>query len=278
MLAELHMHSNYSRGTKVVSEGWNKPEQMVARARQLGLNAVALTDHNTIGGHKKAKQAAKKHGLVFIPGEEVECDAGHILALGINEWIRPKLSLSETIDLIHDQGGIAVAAHPFDAAGKGLGVFSKKCDAIEVFDALNIERVANWKGWNFAKKHKMVMTAGSDAHYVEMMGYGITRLNANDMDGAIKAIKKGKVSIARNEYIPTKIIVDWSVLRLKKSYENIIDYMDGNYRWPKRFVGKKLLRLVDSSPGSIDYLFKLMGYTALGGIIIYTGTREIIGV
>lgn len=278
MLAELHVHTNHSRGTKIISEGWNTPEEMTAHAKKLGIDAIAITDHNTIDGNRKAKIAAKKHGMIFIPGEEVECELGHIVALGINEWIRPKMSLQETIDKIHEQGGIAVSAHPFDCVGKGIGIFAKECDAIEAFNAINLERVANWKAWNFAKKHKLNIVAGSDAHYIDMLGHGITRIHADSLDSAIKAIKKGKTSIAKNEYIPTKIIVDWSVLRLKKSYCEIVDYMDRNYRWPKRFVGKKMLGLVDRSPGEIDYLFKLMGYTTLGGIILYSGTRELLGV
>jgi hypothetical protein len=54
--------------------------------------------------------------------------------------------------------------------------------------------------------------------------------------------------------------------------------MNKNYSWPKRAAGKKLISLVKHSPGGVDYFFKLVGYIALGSVVLYSATREIFGV
>lgn len=277
MLAELHSHTHYSKGTKILHEGINSPAEMVRQAKKIGLDAIAITDHDEIKGTKDAKKLSKKFDILVIPGEEVSTADGHLLALGINELIPPRLSIDETLDIVHDQSGIGIAAHPFSFNKKGLGSLAKRCDAVEVFNALNLERIANWKNRHFAKRYRLSKTAGSDAHCITMIGYGVTDIRAYGLDEALKAIRKGKTDVT-GRCVPTKIIMDWSVSRLKLSYAYVIDYMNGNYNWPKRTIGKKLLGLVDKSPGNIDYLFRLLAYFSLGSSIIYSAVRQALGV
>jgi predicted metal-dependent phosphoesterase TrpH len=277
MLAELHSHTYYSRGTKVLYEGLNSPEEMVKHAKKLGLDAIAITDHDEIKGTRGAKKLGKKFDILVIPGEEVSTADGHLVALGINEFIPPRLSIEETLDLVHEQGGVGIAAHPFAFNRKGLGSLAKKCDAIEVFNALNLERIANFKNKYFAEKHNLPKTAGSDAHCITMIGYGITNIHASNLDRALKAIRKGETDVI-GRYPPTKVIMDWSVSRLKLSYAYVIDYMNENYNWPKRTIGRKLLGLVDRSPGNIDYLFRMIAYLSLGSTVMYSTIRQILGV
>lgn len=75
---DLHTHSNVSDGTET-------PEALVESAAAAGLDAVALTDHDSTAGWARAEQAAARLGVVFIPGMEVSCrtDAGisvHVLS------------------------------------------------------------------------------------------------------------------------------------------------------------------------------------------------------
>lgn len=277
MLAELHLHTKYSQGTKIIAEGMNTPAEMVKHAKKLGIGAIAFTDHNNVKANRYAKGLQKKYDIIVIPGEEVGSKDGHILALGINELIKPGLPVHETMDKIHQQGGIGIAAHPFDVARKGLGNLAKECDAVEAFNAQNIERIANWKCERFARKHNLPVVAGSDTHWVKIIGYGLTEINANSVDSILKAIKKGKTHLVCR-YVPGNLIMDWTVERLKLSYEYTMDYMNKNYSWPKRTVGKKMIKLVKRSPGSVDYFFRLLGYFALASVIVYGGLREITGV
>jgi predicted metal-dependent phosphoesterase TrpH len=277
MLAELHSHTYYSRGTKVLYEGLNSPEQMVKHTKRLGLDAIAITDHDTMKGCSSVRRLSKKYGILVMPGEEVSTADGHLVALGVNEFIPPKLGIDETLELVHGQGGIGIAAHPFAFSRRCLGSLAKKCDAMEVFNALSLERIANIKNSYFAKKYNIPKVAGSDAHCLSMIGYGITDIRASGLDSALKAIRNGRTEVI-GRYPPTHVVMDWSVSRLKLSYAYVIDYMNRNYKWPKRTIGRKLLGLVEKSPGNIDYLFRMVAYMSLGSTVIYSVIRQLVGV
>lgn len=273
MKVELHAHTHYSRGTKIFYDGIETPETMIKRAKQLGLGAIAITDHNTTLGLKEAMAAGKKHGILVIPGEEINSKHGHTLALGVQETIRPGLGVQETIDLIHAQDGIAIAVHPFDIKHDGLREHAELCDAIEVFNGINIDRISNIRSRKFAEKRRMARVAGSDAHTAAMIGSGIIKTDAVDVDGIIKSIKKGRISIECN-YPSVGVIKDYSVTKLKMSYSHVWNYMDEHYSRPKQFVGKKLLGLVNKSPGGIDSFFQALAYTAFGCTVAYSFWRN----
>ncbi|MBI2971894.1 MAG: PHP domain-containing protein [Candidatus Aenigmarchaeota archaeon] len=277
MLVELHAHSYYSKRGKVHFDGIHSPEQMIARAHQLGLNAITLADHDTMAGLPRAKRFAAKKGIMIIPGEEVSSANGHVLAIGIQETVPPGLTVWETVDRIREQGGIAIAAHPFDIKKEGVRYLARNCDAVEVFNPLNAERIGNDKARAFAEKHRMPMTAGSDAHTIDMLGYGMVRVQAHDTEDVLKAINKGRTTLV-TEYAPLKVIMDYAVARLQLSYDQVMHYMDENYIWPKRIVGKKMLGLVNRSPGKIDYLFRVLAYASFGSVVMYSMSREVLGI
>lgn len=76
MPADLHLHTRHSDGTYT-------PAELVARARELGLTTIALTDHDTVEGCPEAAAACAAAGLDFIPGAEFTAETGgrevHIL-------------------------------------------------------------------------------------------------------------------------------------------------------------------------------------------------------
>ncbi len=273
MKVELHSHTNYSRGIKILYDGVEKPETMVRRAKQIGLGALAVTDHNTTFAWKEARAAGKKHDILIIPGEEIKSAHGHVTALGIQEVIRPGLSIFETVDIVHSQGGMAIAVHPFDIKHDGLRDYAKTCDAIETFNGNNVDRISNIRARNFAHKNNMIMVAGSDAHTTAMMGMGVINTDATDVDGIIKSIKKGKVT-PEYKYPSVSVLKDYAVIRLKMSYDHVWNYMEENYAPTKKFFGKKLLGLVNKSPGNIDKLFQILAYTTFAGAVTYSVWRN----
>jgi len=266
--AELHCHSFYSKGEKIIVEGLNTPEEIIRHAKKIGLGCIAITDHNTTKGIERAKKEAKKQNIILIRGEEISTREGHLIALGIQEEIKPKISLEEALDNIHRQGGIGIAPHPFDLKGVGLEKLSKKCDAVEIFNALNIDRFANRRAEKFFDDRPHI--AGSDAHWTEMMGYGLTIFkDCFNEDDCLKAIKRKKVRIEK-KYIPIRIITEWSIKRINYSHHHIINYMNDNYSYPKRFIGKKMLELTKKSPGNIDYLFEFFAFLGFGFAIFFS--------
>jgi hypothetical protein len=271
--ADLHVHSNHSTGTKIWVEGLNTPTELVKQAERISVDVLALTDHNSIAGLREAKIAAKRAGIVFIPGEEVSTKQGHMLALGIEELIPEGTPFEEALDRVHEQGGIAVAPHPFDLKNAGLGYNATYCDAIEVFNAINLDRVSNWSAKRFAKKLDKPMTAGSDAHCVEMMGRGITLVDGDaDIDSVLRAILKSKCSVECS-YVPISVLQYWSIRRLQLSYNYVLDYIHRHYPAPKRWLSSKLLALSKYSPGKIDYFFQAMAYVTLFPVMVYSGVK-----
>ena len=107
--ADLHIHTVASDGT---AGGRRDP-----RARggpRATLDVIAITDHERIDAALAARAIAVDRGLPVevVVGEEVTTRGGHLLALFIEERIRPYRSLRDTIAAVHDAGGLAVPAHP----------------------------------------------------------------------------------------------------------------------------------------------------------------------
>ncbi|MEM4662662.1 MAG: PHP domain-containing protein [Candidatus Diapherotrites archaeon] len=272
--AELHAHTWYSMGEKIKVEGINSPEEMVRHASSIGLDVIAITDHNVFNGALEAEKFAKKYDILVIKGEEIETAEGeHIIGLGLNEYIAPKKPFWDVLDAIRDQGGVAIAPHPFDISNKGVGKKAIACDAIEVFNALNKDKFSNLKAKRLAKKKNIPMVAGSDAHCVEMLGYGLTKIIAEpNIDSILRAIEKGKTKVY-GRYIPVKVLKDWSIKRINYSYVAIMNYIYENYRQPKRIISQSLLKLARKSPGKVDYLFSTLAYAGLLGATLYSSIK-----
>ncbi len=106
--ADVHMHSTYSDGCATV-------EEILAYAQHnTSLDVIAITDHDEIEGALRARDlwARGSYRFDFIVGEEITTTEGHLLALFIEKRIQPGLSMERSIEHIHEQGGIAVVAHP----------------------------------------------------------------------------------------------------------------------------------------------------------------------
>ena len=275
MLVELHTHTTYSRRIKVPVEGINTPEEMVRHAAKIGLGAIAITDHDQIRGAIEAKKYAKKYGIIVIPGEEVTTYSGHLLAIGTDEHIQPGMSVENTIDAVHAQGGLAIGDHPFDINNDGIKEKAKLCDAVEVFNAINVERIMNRKSKRFAEMHKKPQVAGSDAHCIEMLGHGVNEIDADSIDEILSAIKKGRVEL-RTKYIPAHVLMKWSVTRLKMSYPFVMDYINKHYSWPKNTISRNMLGLVNKSPGRVDYFFRGLAYFSLGSVVCYGAVKSVL--
>ncbi len=106
--ADLHMHSTYSDGIGTIEEILNHVQDKTT------LDVIAITDHDVIEGSLRARDlwAKGSYRFDFIVGEEVSTNEGHLLGLFIEKRIPPGLSVERSIDLIHEQGGLAVIAHP----------------------------------------------------------------------------------------------------------------------------------------------------------------------
>ncbi|WP_138797311.1 PHP domain-containing protein [Halostella sp. PRR32] len=194
--AELHCHSSLSY------DGRDPVELLLQQAEAVGLDALAVTDHDEIDASLAAAEKAEEYGLVGIPGMEVSSAAGHVLALGVEERVPAGLTYDETLNRIRDLGGIAVVPHPFQESRHGvLAKVSKdalaRADAIEVYNSRLLTGRANRQAERFAKGRGLPMTAGSDAHISEMVGQAVTRIGAEErsLDAVLDAVREGRTTV-----------------------------------------------------------------------------------
>ncbi|RQG96837.1 PHP domain-containing protein [Natrarchaeobius oligotrophus] len=193
---ELHVHSALSY------DGRDPVDLILEQAEGIGLDAIAITDHDEIDASLEAADRAPEYGLVGIPGMEISSKAGHVLGLGVTEAIPPGLSFESTIEEIHAQDGLAVIPHPFQESRHGVMARISRDqlatgDAIEVYNSRLLTGRANRQAKRFARSHGLPMTAGSDAHISEMVGQAVTRVDADErsVDAILEAIREGKTSV-----------------------------------------------------------------------------------
>ncbi|MFB6235317.1 MAG: PHP domain-containing protein [Halopenitus sp.] len=193
---ELHTHSELSH------DGRDPVDMLLAQAQAIDLDAIAVTDHDEIDASLEAAEKAADYGLVGIVGMEVTSAAGHVLAFGIDELIPSGLPFTETLDRIHEQGGIAVVPHPFQKSRHGVAAHISdaalaSADAIEVYNSRLLTGRSNRQAERFAVSHEVPMTAGSDAHISEMVGQAVTEVDTAERsaEAILDAIAAGETSV-----------------------------------------------------------------------------------
>jgi predicted metal-dependent phosphoesterase TrpH len=137
---------------------------------------------------------AKDKEFPIIPGVEISSLNGHVLGLNVEEPIAKKLGVDETVDRIHEAGGIAVACHPATFFKESLGSrTSSRFDAVEVINASALPfNYSVRNGRKLAARLGLAQVAGSDAHYGPEIGCAFTLVDAElEVDKIIEAVRKG---------------------------------------------------------------------------------------
>jgi predicted metal-dependent phosphoesterase TrpH len=196
--ADLHVHTLASDGISGVGEILDHVE------RATDLDVIAIADHERIDAAQAARAMARSRGLRFevVVGEEVTTRGGHLLALFIEEPIRPLRSLRSTIAAVHEQGGLAVPAHPLVpyplcaqawVLRRLLADPDRRVhpDALEVFNPTTIGRPGHRRSLEFARDHGLPMLGNSDAHAAEQIGQGWTSFPGRTAEDVRAAILEG---------------------------------------------------------------------------------------
>jgi predicted metal-dependent phosphoesterase TrpH len=203
--ADLHMHTN-------ASDGWPTPAQLVDHAaRRAGLHVIAVTDHDTIeGALRAAEHAAKRRRFHVVIGEEVSSRDGHIVGLYLERRVKPGMSAAATVHAIHEQGGLAIAAHPFWRTARqarsgpvhGVGWLAAELD----FDGVEVENATPGFFVFNQMAHRLNLGLGaaelgcSDAHIVDAVGRAFTEFPGTSPDELRTAIEGGTTRAGRRRY------------------------------------------------------------------------------
>jgi predicted metal-dependent phosphoesterase TrpH len=197
--ADLHIHTLASDGTSGIDEILDHVDGAT------DLDVIAITDHERIDAALAARTIAVERGLraEVVIGEEVSTLGGHLLALFITERVRPLRTLRTTIAEIHEQGGIAIPAHPLVpyplcAQGWVLRRLIEdpdprvRPDAIEAFNPTTLGRPWHGRVVRFAAEHGLATVGNSDAHAADAIGVGWTTFPGRTADDLRAAILEGQ--------------------------------------------------------------------------------------
>jgi predicted metal-dependent phosphoesterase TrpH len=179
---DLHMHTDHSKDCAT------PVEVLLQTARDRGLGAIAITDHNEVSGALEARRIAAELGdIKVIVAEEVKtAEQGEVIGLFLEEKIPRGLTMAETIAEIRRQGGLVYVPHPFDRFHsvpdyEHLIEIVEEVDILEVFNPRVALTAFNEEAERFATKYRIVPGAGSDSHVAQ--GLGSVRVRIHDFDG-----------------------------------------------------------------------------------------------
>ncbi len=186
-----HVHTEASRDAD------GTVHEVLAYAHNRDLDAVAITDHDTTVGARRALAVADHYDVTVVPGVEVSTADGHLLGLGVRDRPAVGRPLSETVAWLRDRGGVAVIPHPFQVSRHGVRKADiDDCDGIEVFNAWAMTGVQNRRARAYATRHRYSRLGGSDAHDPAAVGRAYTTVRVADAtptaDAILEAVAAGR--------------------------------------------------------------------------------------
>lgn len=196
---DLQVHTDVSPCSQAA------PGEIVEAATQTGLDGIVITDHDTMANVDSVRALAPAD-LDVIPGVEVSTTDGHLLAIDVDEP-PPRSDVLRAIDHVHDQGGFAIPSHPFDTLrehyGDRLVHIADRIDGIEVVNSRCVRQSFNDRAAEFADRHGLASTGGSDAHFPFEVGRAYTKTERP----LLEALERGEtVGVGRGRYLSGHVL------------------------------------------------------------------------
>jgi predicted metal-dependent phosphoesterase TrpH len=227
---DLHCHTSASFDCLA------SPASVVRAAATRGLTHLAITDHDTIEGALRARDAAPD-GLTVIVGEEVRTADGDLVALFLERAVAPHRPAAETIAEVRAQGGLVGIPHPFDKhrgsmlQDPRLEALAAQVDWVEAHNARVIGRTGNERAADFAREHGLPGVAASDAHSTLEVGVAYTVLDGDPSTPAGLLAALGSVELVRGRAT--------YFVRLITPVSKVVNAAKGNRRVPRPVEGAR---------------------------------------
>ncbi len=210
MKIDLHTHTSYGSACAYMD-----PDQLVERAKFMGLDGVCITEHDQIWDVEALARLKKKHNFLVLGGVEVSTDCGEILVFGLHESVLNIFKAQDLKEKVDEAGAVMILAHPFrynpdllatyfrstSTGDSGTKVLKKVCqqpvftliDALEVynghsgFDEIEFAHLV-------AERLHLKGSGGSDAHATLEVDscYSVFEDDIGDEQDFIEQIKSGR--------------------------------------------------------------------------------------
>jgi predicted metal-dependent phosphoesterase TrpH len=205
-LIDLHNHTLVHSDDSLL-----RPEDLVRRAKQLGLDAVCITEHDRPWDPEELANLSKALDFPIFPGMEINTEEGHVLVFGLDRYVFGMHRLSFVRKMVEEAGGAMVLAHPYrrqlppiDGSGTPVDYYVEKfadrphydfVDALEVFNGRGIPR-ENEFSYKMALRRRLPGAAGSDAHRIEDVATCATRFEKRitSLEELIAELRAGRYS------------------------------------------------------------------------------------
>lgn len=225
--ADLHIHSTYS------DDGTTTVRGVLKQAASIGLDVIAICDHDEIRGSLEARDLAPAYGLEAISGVEISAWEGHVLALFVERTVPADRPLVETLVRIGDLGGIAIAPHPVNPLPKSLPMHAvqyalKHPKARPVLKGIEMYNMGHEIFTRQVKKLAaglpLARTGSSDAHIHWTIGNGRTGFDGHTAADLRAALENGRTTPIPASYSFTlRPILSWVGLLLLRRLGYVSD-------------------------------------------------------
>lgn len=173
MLVDMHLHECTHSPDSFISL-----KQIVDIAKFKGLDAVCITDHDSMGLKDYAAEYSRETGFPIFVGIEFFSLWGDITAWGIDSYPDHRIGAQEFIDHVNKSGGFCVSCHPFRNNNRGLEDHLRDVTGLHGVEVLNgsTSLEANRTALRYCRELGLQAIGASDAHVEKQIGKYVTFL------------------------------------------------------------------------------------------------------
>ena len=197
--ADFHVHA-------APGDGSLTPTELRDEAARAGLDVIAITNHNQFVAARLVSSLSDNDGKpLVIAGEEVTHPGYHLIAVGIDRTVSPESAVTDTVRRIHEQGGVAIAAHPMHAF---VGYDDAALSAVDGTEVAHPERVEKYRREYVATferarrlNPRIAPIGSSDFHNTPALGQCRTFVFVRERSkaGVLEALRAGR-TVATDEH------------------------------------------------------------------------------
>ncbi len=191
MIIDMHIHTHFSSCSAI------GVRELIQRAREIGLEGICITDHDTVSAKHVLKNISDRSGICVIIGMEYTTDEGDFLVFCPSDNIPKGLKAKELFSYVLKQGGVVIASHPFRKTRPASSAVIESSHIIEAINGRNsYDENELAKNWIRLRGNGTKGIGGSDAHTIKEVGRIVTVFEKNiyGLEDLIRELHSGTYS------------------------------------------------------------------------------------